>query len=276
MLLSIVTVNYNDVIGLTNTVESVLGQDSNEFEYIIIDGGSSDGSAGYILSRSQKFSYWISESDNGIYDAMNKGIAKATGDYIMFLNSGDVLADEKVIGICLAEISCNKSVDVFYGNMIPVNHLDPHYNLHIYPNELKLKFFKNDTINHQASLIKRDLFQEFGYYPNEFRLASDYWLFLQSRVHQKKFYHIGISLVRYDFSGLSSLDGYKSYKLEQLIIWNSLVPDDLKEVIHENEMLNATVKELNRKLSYGILKLASDLNFYFQKFKSFLNIKNYS
>ena len=90
---SIITINYNNLEGLKRTVESVVNQTWQEFEYIVIDGGSTDGSAVYIESQKDKFDYWVSEPDKGIYNAMNKGIKVATGEYLLFLNSGDELID---------------------------------------------------------------------------------------------------------------------------------------------------------------------------------------
>jgi glycosyltransferase involved in cell wall biosynthesis len=89
--LSIITINYNNLEGLQRTVESVVNQTWQEFEYIVIDGGSTDGSADFIESQSETIDYWVSEPDKGIYNAMNKGIAKASGEYLLFLNSGDHL-----------------------------------------------------------------------------------------------------------------------------------------------------------------------------------------
>lgn len=82
--LSIITINYNNLEGLKKTVESVVNQTWQEFEYIVIDGGSTDGSATYLESQNDKITYWVSEPDKGIYSAMNKGIAKATGEYLLF------------------------------------------------------------------------------------------------------------------------------------------------------------------------------------------------
>ena len=90
MILSIVTINYNNLKGLKNTVKSVQSQNFRQFEHIIIDGGSSDGSYEFIIRNKELFNFFISEKDSGIYNAMNKGIQYCSGDYIVFLNSGDV------------------------------------------------------------------------------------------------------------------------------------------------------------------------------------------
>src|SRR5688572_27521016 len=95
--ISIITINYNNLDGLKRTVDSVVNQTWQEFEYIVIDGGSTDGSGAYIESKSKHFHYWVSEPDKGIYNAMNKGIVKATGEYLLFLNSGDHFFNDTVL-----------------------------------------------------------------------------------------------------------------------------------------------------------------------------------
>lgn len=90
MKLSIITINYNNRDGLQHTIESVINQTSHEFEYIIIDGGSTDGSVDIIKQYTNQIDYWVSEPDRGIYHAMNKGIDIAKGEYCIFMNSGDL------------------------------------------------------------------------------------------------------------------------------------------------------------------------------------------
>lgn len=100
MKLSIITINYNNVNGLQKTLESVFRQTCKEFEYIVVDGASEDGSKELLEQFLAKADFpfrWISEPDNGIYAAMNKGIRMAQGEYLHFLNSGDWLTDEKVV-----------------------------------------------------------------------------------------------------------------------------------------------------------------------------------
>ena len=97
MKLSIITINYNNQEGLKKTIESVVSQTMRDFEWIVIDGGSTDGGKEIIEQNKQCLDYWCSEPDKGIYHAMNKGIRASHGDYLMFLNSGDSLYDNKVI-----------------------------------------------------------------------------------------------------------------------------------------------------------------------------------
>ena len=96
-MISIITINYNNLSGLIKTVNSVKSQISKSYEHIIIDGGSIDGSFDYILANKSLFSNWVSERDSGIYDAMNKGILFSKGTHVLFLNSGDTLYDDNIL-----------------------------------------------------------------------------------------------------------------------------------------------------------------------------------
>ena len=103
MKLSIITINYNNLAGLQKTMESVFSQTCKDFEYIVIDGASTDGSAEYIRAHADQLTYWVSEKDTGIYNAMNKGVRAAKGEYLLMLNSGDFLVDDRVIERILPE-----------------------------------------------------------------------------------------------------------------------------------------------------------------------------
>ena len=113
MKLSIVTINYNNLAGLRKTMESVFSQTCKDFEYIVIDGSSTDGSAEYVRTQADKLTYWVSEPDTGIYNAMNKGVRAATGEYVLMLNSADSLVDEYVIERIIPELD---GTDIVQGN----------------------------------------------------------------------------------------------------------------------------------------------------------------
>ena len=114
MKLSIITVNLNNCDGLQKTIDSVVSQTFKDFEWIVIDGGSTDGSKELIEQYADHFTYWVSEPDKGIYNAMNKGIRVAKGDYLQFLNSGDYLYDRTTLEKCLLP---QNNADVIYGNL---------------------------------------------------------------------------------------------------------------------------------------------------------------
>lgn len=119
--ISVITVVYNDVAHIRQTMESFFSQTWEEKEYIVIDGGSTDGTADIIREYANRLAYWCSEPDKGIYDAMNKGISHTTGDWINFLNCGDVFTDKYVLQHCM-ELSKDIKADVLYGNSQERNH----------------------------------------------------------------------------------------------------------------------------------------------------------
>ena len=120
-LISIITVNFNDKIGLERTLESVFSQNFRNFEYLVIDGGSNDGSKELLEKNSEKINYWVSEPDKGIYNAMNKGISVAKGEYLIFLNSGDHFKNENSLEI--AQKYLDKDITYFFQKHI-INGVD--------------------------------------------------------------------------------------------------------------------------------------------------------
>ena len=115
MTLSIITINYNNCDGLKRTIDSVVSQTFTDYEWIVIDGGSNDGSFELIEKYQKHFTYWVSEPDSGIYQAMNKGIAHANGDWYIFLNSGDWLFNNEVLSMVF---SSNHDANILYGDVM--------------------------------------------------------------------------------------------------------------------------------------------------------------
>ena len=151
MKLSIITVNLNNRDGLQKTIDSVISQTFKDFEWIEIDGGSTDGSKELIEQYAEHFSYWVSEPDKGIYNAMNKGIKVAKGKYLLFLNSGDGLCDEAVIDDFY---SFDAAEDVIAGNIIVDDSI---YNVRFSPDEQEIdyQFMCDSTVLHPSSFIKK-------------------------------------------------------------------------------------------------------------------------
>lgn len=116
MRISIITINYNNIQGLKNTLSSVLEQDYNNIEYIVIDGGSTDGSKELLVAKANELHYWVSERDKGLYNAMNKGITQSTGDYLIFMNSGDVFFNKHVLSAIF--VNRKYEADILYGNTV--------------------------------------------------------------------------------------------------------------------------------------------------------------
>jgi glycosyltransferase involved in cell wall biosynthesis len=185
-VISIITINLNNKAGLQKTINSVFEQTYKNIEYIIIDGASTDGSVKLIEENRAKIKFWQSESDKGIYDAMNKGIAKASGDYLLFLNSGDVLADNKIIDEINTQL---QTYDIVYGDLIAVNDKNEK-EYHKSFSEMTLENLMISTLWHPCCFIKRELFNKYGLYNTEFKLAGDYEFFVRAIL---KFDKTGIS-----------------------------------------------------------------------------------
>ena len=201
MKLSIITINYNNLEGLRRTYDSVVSQTCQDFEWIIIDGGSTDGSKDFIEEHQTQFAYWCSEPDKGIYNAMNKGIAKATGEYLQFLNSGDNLVDSKVIEEFLV-LDWNEAV--ISGDIM----IDGD-NMKIWRNPedkfLDFDYMYRSSIYHPSSYIKKELFEKYGLYDENLRIVSDWKFFLESLIIRGCSYrHWDRIVTNFVYDGISS------------------------------------------------------------------------
>ncbi|WP_051624154.1 glycosyltransferase family 2 protein [Clostridium akagii] len=203
--ISIVTVTFNCKDNIEATIQSVINQTYNDFEYVIVDGISKDGTLEIIkkFCENDKRINYISENDNGIYDAMNKGISITTGDYIIFLNAGDLLNDDYV----LEEISnyCNNINDVIFGN-ITIYNKNTSYKKVINNNifEENINLIRKKMICHQALICKRELFYQLGKFNLKYKIAADYEWLVNCYINNKKFHYISIIISKYDDDGVSS------------------------------------------------------------------------
>ncbi len=223
MKLSIVTINYNNLSGLQKTIDSVLQQSFKDYEWIIIDGGSSDGSEDVIKTYQSHFSFWCSEPDKGIYNAINKGLSHAAGDYIQFLNSGDWLYDSTSLEKAFAQI--DGKYDIYYGNMVQVND-GGKLNPITYPDELGFLFFPYNNICHQATFYKRSLFEN-NPYDESFGIVSDWAMNLKLLFNGATFKHLNQFIVYYDNQGRSSAADQKHH-IERTAAFNKYVPQQIK------------------------------------------------
>ena len=195
MKLSIITINYNHAEGLRKTIESVVSQTSNDFEYIVIDGGSTDGSVDVIQEYAGKIDYWVSEPDGGIYPAMNKGIHVARGEYCIFMNSGDCFYNSKVIE---RVIKYKKTEDVVSGDIIY-----PGQGVWTNPDKITMARFYKHAIYHQACFIKTKLLKETPYDEN-MKVAADWKWFIDMLIFQNATYiHIPVTISLYEGAGIS-------------------------------------------------------------------------
>lgn len=243
MTLTIITINYNNASGLQKTMESVLAQTCNDFEFIIVDGASTDGSVEFLEKNHSKLktlnSKLITEPDTGIYNAMNKGIRMATGDYIHFLNSGDWLVDENVVKDVLDSIP---DCDIFVGNVVQIfENGKKRYCKNV--EEVSLMTFYKSTIQHTSAYIKRELFNTFGLYDESLKIVSDWKWYLQVAGLNKadvRFTERYISC--FDMSGISSVNKQLD-KLERRKVLEELIP---KPILADYDKYSFDIIQMNR------------------------------
>ena len=209
---SIITVTRNAGKALEQTILSVISQTYTQIEYIIIDGASTDGSINTILHYKSSLSYWISEHDIGIYDAMNKGLQAATGDYVWFLNAGDVLKHHGIVAE-LSEVAMrNELPDILYGEtdlMDRKGHIVAERRLKT-PQDLTWKSFRMGMlVCHQAFIVKRSIARR---YDLQYRFSADFDWCIRCLKEAKKVVHTQLRLVNYLSDGLTTANRIKSLK----------------------------------------------------------------
>lgn len=199
--ISIITIAYNNKDGLKLTMDSVISQTAySQIEYIVVDGGSNDGTKELLTSYSSKLHKWVSESDSGIYNAMNKGARMATGEYLLFLNSGDNFADNKVIEKLLAY---KPSADIVSG--ICVDYTEKEYIYHYPPKDVTLYTLIHGSLSHPASIIRRTLFESIGGYIEKYRIISDWAFFVEALLVKRCSYStVPLLMVYFNCEGISS------------------------------------------------------------------------
>lgn len=261
-MFSIITVNFNNAQGLLKTIKSVQSQIFNDFEYIIIDGGSSDESLNIIEQNKDIIQYYISEKDNGVYHAMNKGLLKATGAYCIFLNSGDCFYNHNVLSIVYQCIMASNK-DIYYGNSFKTK---PHYRrvIKYHSNLTFYDFYKTEpALHHQATFIKKELFDRFGMYNEKISIIADWEFFFRVIVlNMVETEYIDAIFCEFDGTGASNslavgdIERIKANRVKQEILENYFSPmilSDYKVFDDYNSQISIFRKILN-KFSYFSLK----------------------
>ena len=253
--ISIITVNYNNLEGLKKTIESVKNQTYQAFEYLVIDGGSKDGSVDYLQNNNKLFDYWISEPDKGVYHAMNKGIEKASGDYLIFLNSGDHFFKKSVLR---KNESFIENYDLIYFNQYVISKTKNF--LKEYPDTLSFSHFLKDNLPHQATFIKRKLFTTVGLFREDFKIVSDWKFFIDAVCkHNVSYIHVNKTLTVFYRDGISSLK--ESIKVindeKQVVLKSSYLPyvQDLEDVLEYKTIINnlRRSKKLKWLIKFGFI-----------------------
>jgi len=204
--ISIITVSYNSAVTIKDTIESILSQDHENIECIIIDGGSTDGTLEIVRKYSDRISYFVSELDDGIYDGMNKGIQAATGDIVGILNSDDFYPNNYVISN-VAKTFVNQDCDAVYGDLVYVKENDTSKIARYWQSgEYTIKKIKNGwMLPHPTFFVKKEMYDRHGYYNTDLKSAADYEMILKL-LYKKNIsvFYIPMILVKMRMGGASN------------------------------------------------------------------------
>ena len=247
MILSIITINRNNAAGLEKTMQSVLNQTRTDFEYVVVDGASTDGSVEVIRKYEANFGdrlKWISEPDKGIYNAMNKGIGMAGGDYIQILNSGDCLAANDVVEKMFSALEKVQFPSILYGNM-----------LKDMPNgkllrdkcfagqEITFLGFYTGTLNHSPAYIQRSLFDQYGLYDESLKIVSDWKWYLHAIIlGEEKPIYTDLDVTLFDMTGISETNKGLG-RQERAQILSQLFPET---ILKDYEQWNFPITQMKR------------------------------
>ena len=259
MRYSIITINYNNKEGLEDTIKSVINQTSKDFEYIIVDGGSTDGSVDVIKQYADHVNHWVSEKDKGVYNAMNKGTAQAKGEYLVFMNSGDCFHTSNVLSSV-----ANYQEDIICGKVLKGNSTIPSGH---YKSTITLVDLMRGSLPHQAMFIKRELMVKHPY-DEKYKILSDWKFCIQALVFDNcTFRNSDVIVADYDITGISTnSNGLLPKEREQILKemfppriiadYQRLYPVD-DELLEQSLLLTQTVgaRNLVKRFSNLILHL---------------------
>lgn len=226
MKLSIITINYNDVKGLQKTIDSVLMQTWKDFEWIVIDGGSTDGSRDVIEKYKQHFVFWCSEPDKGVYNALNKGVSYAKGEYICCMNAGDCFYESNTLAKIFEK---DHDEDILYGDWIEV-----------YPDKSVLKHepypidfhvFRHQNICHQAMFVKTSHLKMKGF-DESYKLLADFARWTEMLLAKCTIAFVDCIVCRYNMGGISSNNFELAYAESQRIE-KEIVPPCIYPMLEE-------------------------------------------
>lgn len=255
MILSIVTINFNNAEGLKKTLASVAAQTVTEFEHVVVDGASSDGSADIIREYAEKASYpvrWVSEPDKGIYNAMNKGIRMAIGKYIQILNSGDMYASSNVVEQMNNALITHNNPPILYGNMIKR-----------WPNgkevcdrgsakkdkEWTMFDFIRGTVNHDPTYIHRNLYERLGLYREDLPITADWRWFVEAiPISGIQPVYVPIDVTVFDMTGISETQIERRERERRKELAKILYPG----VLRDYELYHFPIQQIKRLKKYHI------------------------
>lgn len=250
--LSIITVNRNNALGLEQTILSVVNQTWKNYEYIVIDGASTDNSVEIINRYANIIKYWVSEPDTGIYHAMNKGIKQATGNYCLFLNSGDYLYNIDVLNKVFSNYL---SEDIIYANLAFKNNEGTR--IQTFPEEMTFYWLYTEFLGHASTFIKRKLFSTIDYYNETNKIVSDWEFFLLAICkHQCTTRYLNFPLAVLIEGGISNNPKYHDFVKQER---RSVLENHFALFIHDYELLydlryNTYLKKAKRLINKVLMR----------------------
>ena len=254
MKLTIVTVNLNNREGLLRTARSIAEQTFEDYEWIVVDGGSTDGSIGVLSYYPEHLSWSVCEHDGGIYDAMNKGTAKARGEYIQFLNSGDSFID----GSVLEKVFKDKELaDVNYGDQWCIQG-DLITEKRSYPKTMDLMFLFRNPLGHQAAFLRTALVKAHPY-RTEYTISADRALFLELYLSGAAFHYLDLPVVYFDTEGIGSREDTLELRREQFSrIKKELLPPpvvaDMEHLMRKSDEYDFVMRVAPLRWMYSFFK----------------------
>ena len=286
MTLSIITINYNNAQGLEKTLKSVLTQTNTQFEHVIVDGASTDNAVEIIQQYEKDATardikvVWVSEKDKGIYNAMNKGIKMASGEYIQILNSGDCLAADTVVNDMFAALKEIEFPAILYGNMLKTVDWKSYQrdncgaNSEYTPNSFL--YFYNGTLNHDCAYIKRTLFDQFGHYNENMKICSDWEWYVRAIVlGNVQPVYVNIDVTIFDMNGVSESAGKNKHiiKQERSEYLASVFPKAVINDYNKYAFVLLQYQRLKRHHLWGLVYFVERVLFKLEKWRNKANIK---
>ena len=248
---SIITINRNNSVGLEKTLQSVWNQTRRDFEYVVVDGASTDGSVEIIKHYSTLFQdrmKWVSEPDKGIYNAMNKAIRMASGDYLQFVNSGDILASDDVTERMYIALENNQRPAILYGNMLKDMPKGGIVRDKCFAGkEMTMLGFYVGTLNHSPAYIRRSLFEKYGPYDDTLKIVSDWKWYLKAIVFgEEEPVYADIDVTLFDMTGISETNKWLD-KAERRQVLKEMVPNT---ILSDYDQWSFPIEQMKRLKRY--------------------------
>lgn len=259
--ISIITICRNEEKRIEKTIESVFYQTYSNREHIVIDGGSDDTTLNILNRFKNSFSYFESTPDRGVYHAQNKGIQHAQGDYLLFLNGGDYFPRPNVLELMMNR--AKTKADILYGDLV-IDYGHGVLKLGNSPPKIRADFLFKSTLWHPVSLIRRELFEKYGYYDESYKICADYDFFLKViLVHNATTEHIPVAVTVFNTEGIGSQKKHeKLHREERRRAQNQHLSQKMIELIKFNLSLQKRYKFFFNSIHAKIYRSLKKIKFF--------------